>query len=161
MRLESESKENKQYAQWLLDVGNDVNESKVAIPENMRVSPDLKSLIDAVYYNISVKGICTNQYLKDRIILSLHNDDVDAINCTILNIFPGNKWTYLSSDNVVIKKGADNIGNIYPVEYLNSFNPASMPPSKLDLKIGCPIILLHNLLPYQGLCNDAASFPFI
>ncbi|CAG8714005.1 13024_t:CDS:2, partial [Acaulospora morrowiae] len=155
MRLEGESEENKRYAQWLLDVGNDVNESKVAIPENMRVSPDLKSLIDAVYYNISVEGICTNQYLKDRIILSSRNDDVDAINRTILNIFPGNKRTYLSSDNVVIEEGADNIGNIYPVEYLNSLNPAGMPPSKLDLKIGCPIILLRNLSPYQGLCNGS------
>ncbi|CAG8484680.1 5829_t:CDS:2, partial [Acaulospora morrowiae] len=136
-------------------IGNDVNKSKVAIPENIRVSPDLKSLIDAVYYNIGVEGICTNQYLKDWIILSSRNDDVDTINRTILNIFPENKQTYLSLNNVVIEEGADNIGNIYPVEYLNSLNPAGMPPSKLDLKIGCPIILFRNLSSYQGLCNGS------
>ncbi|CAG8623246.1 15424_t:CDS:2, partial [Acaulospora morrowiae] len=136
-------------------VGNDVNESKVAILKNMRVSPDLKSLIDAVYYNIGVKGICTNQYLKDQIILFSRNDNVDAINRTILNIFPGNKQTYLSSNNVVIEEGADNIENIYSVEYLNSLNSVGMPLSKLDLKIGCPTILLRNLSPYQGLCNGS------
>ncbi|CAG8836620.1 2195_t:CDS:1 [Cetraspora pellucida] len=30
-----------------------------------------------------------------------------------------------------------------------------MPPSKLALKIGCPIILLRNLASYQGLCNGS------
>ncbi|CAG8847432.1 5883_t:CDS:1, partial [Gigaspora margarita] len=87
-------------------------------------------------------------------LLSARNDNVQDINSTVLDIFPRNKHSYLSADNIIIKDGADN-NNIYPIEYLNSLNPSGMPPSKLDLKIGCPIMLLHNFAPYQGLCNSS------
>ncbi|CAG8485097.1 9557_t:CDS:2 [Scutellospora calospora] len=30
-----------------------------------------------------------------------------------------------------------------------------MSPSKLTLKVGCPVILLRNLAPHQGLCNGS------
>ena len=33
------------------------------------------------------------------------------------------------------------------------FNPSSLPPSKLSLKVGAPVILLRNLYPKEGLCN--------
>ena len=40
-----------------------------------------------------------------------------------------------------------------PPELLQTFNPSSLPPSKLRLKVGAPVILLRNLYPKQGLCN--------
>ena len=40
-----------------------------------------------------------------------------------------------------------------PVEYLQSLNPASLPPSQLHLRVGAPVILLRNLDPKRGLCN--------
>ena len=33
-----------------------------------------------------------------------------------------------------------------------------MSPLKLDLKIGCIIMLLRDLAPSQGLCNEARLF---
>jgi ATP-dependent DNA helicase PIF1 len=41
----------------------------------------------------------------------------------------------------------------YPVEVLNSVEIGNMPPHKLRLKIGCPVILLRNLDAKNGLCN--------
>ncbi|CAG8757184.1 10256_t:CDS:1, partial [Ambispora leptoticha] len=76
------------------------------------------------------------------------------INHTVLDMFSGDQRTFLSADNAIIEEGADNY-NVYPVEYLNSLNPSSMPSYKLKLKIGCPIMLLRNLAPSQGLCNGA------
>ena len=38
-------------------------------------------------------------------------------------------------------------------DFLNSLNPKGLPPHKLVLKEGCPIILLRNLNPAEGLCN--------
>jgi len=38
-----------------------------------------------------------------------------------------------------------------PVE--QSLDTPNLPPSKLHLKVGVPIILLRNLRPHQGLCN--------
>ena len=40
--------------------------------------------------------------------------------------------------------------NIFALSTLVS---SSLPPSKLNLKVGCPVILLQNLSPAQGLCN--------
>ncbi|KAI8554974.1 hypothetical protein RHMOL_Rhmol05G0137900 [Rhododendron molle] len=45
------------------------------------------------------------------------------------------------------------ITNRYPNEYLNSLNLSGLPPFKLDLKVGCSIILLRNITPKVGLSN--------
>ncbi|CAG8797653.1 46088_t:CDS:2, partial [Gigaspora margarita] len=108
---------------------------------------------------LDVKNI-TDDFLWDRILLSARNDDVQDINSTVFDIFPGYKRTYLSANNIIIEDGAYNT-NIYPIEYLNSLNPSGIPPSKLDLKIGCPIMLFCNLAPRQGLCNGSPFIPCI
>ena len=41
----------------------------------------------------------------------------------------------------------------YPTEFLNTLNISGMPPHKLNLKIGLPIMLLRNINPNAGLCN--------
>ncbi|XP_075109167.1 uncharacterized protein LOC142180961 [Nicotiana tabacum] len=38
-------------------------------------------------------------------------------------------------------------------DLLHSLNPPGLPPYKLTLKQNCPIILLRNLYPCDGLCN--------
>jgi ATP-dependent DNA helicase PIF1 len=40
-----------------------------------------------------------------------------------------------------------------PPEVLQSFEPPSLPPSKLNLKVGAPVMLSRHLYPSQGLCN--------
>ena len=41
----------------------------------------------------------------------------------------------------------------YPVEYLNEINCSGLPLAKLELKKGCPVMILHNLDPANGVCN--------
>ena len=38
-------------------------------------------------------------------------------------------------------------------EYLNSINVSGLPLSRLSLKVGCPVMVLHNLNPQEGVCN--------
>ncbi|CAG8661824.1 14593_t:CDS:2 [Cetraspora pellucida] len=134
MHLGMESNENKCFSDWILEIGNGINTSKlhnmISLPKHMKVD-----------------RILNDEYLKDRMILSACNDNVHDINCAVFDMFFGEKHTYLSTDSAIIEDRADN-NNIYPIEYLNTLNPSGMPPSKLDLKIRCSIILFRNLAPY-------------
>ncbi|GAB2285533.1 hypothetical protein Dimus_039708 [Dionaea muscipula] len=99
-------------------------------------------------------GITNHVFLTERIILSARNDDVSAINSMVLDIFPGQKVTYLAADKMSDDNGSNgNPTNRYPTEFLNSMDPPGLPPFKLELKVGCPVILLRNISPKTGLCN--------
>jgi len=92
--------------------------------------------------------------LKNESLLSTRNEVINDINKDVLQMFPGVSQTFLSADATVLKVGADN-HNIYPMEYLNSLELLGLSPSKLQLKIGCPIILLRNITPKHDLCNGS------
>ena len=65
------------------------------------------------------------------------------------DLFPGESGTYSSADSI---QAAED-GAQYPVEYLNSVNTGSLPPSQLEVKIGVPLMPLRNLDPGLGLYN--------
>ena len=101
-----------------------------------------------------MSGFVTPSYLTERTILSARNDDVSAINLEALNIFPGDTTTYFAADKMSNDDEVErSLANRYPNEYLNSLDPSGLPPFKLHLKVGCPIMLLRNILPKAGLCN--------
>jgi len=112
----------------------------------------IDSLIDTIYPGISDNTLPSDQYFTDRCILSARNEDVHSINAQVLNTFPGEERTYHSADWVA-SENEDDISTIYPVEFLNSINASGLPLAKLKLKIGCPVIVLRNLNPAQGVCN--------
>ena len=62
----------------------------------------------------------------------------------------------ISADSVVTEGGADRDIQ-YPVEFLNTVNLSGMPLSKLELKIGTPMMILRNIDPSHGLCNGACA----
>ena len=107
-----------------------------------------------VYPRLNIDATITPTYLTERTILSSRNDDVNAINKAALNVLPGEVVTYLAADKISEDDGADlAITNRYPNEYLNSLEPPGLPPFNLQLKVGCPIMLLRNIAPVDGLCN--------
>ena len=119
-------------------------------PEN-----HIDSLIQTIYPGINQLPLPSDQYFAECTILTSRNDDVDDINETMLNQFPGEEREYMSADSVK-NNGNDGEGDLmYPVEYLNSINCSGLPLAKLKVKLGCPLIILWNLEPSEGVCNGS------
>ena len=75
--------------------------------------------------------------------MSARNDDVSDINVKVLDCFLGEKFTYVAVDKMSEDEGIEHtITHRYPNEFLNFLNPTRLPPFKLDLRMGCPNMLL-------------------
>ena len=75
---------------------------------------------------------------------------VAEFNEPLLMKLPEEVYTYDSVDSVDINE--DETDHILQ-EFLRSQTPSGLPSSKLNLKVGAPIILLRNLYPASGECN--------
>ncbi|RCV30475.1 hypothetical protein SETIT_6G097900v2, partial [Setaria italica] len=144
------------FAEYLLRIGNGTEETndkgEIRLPKNIcipRTMDDsgLDRLIDSVY---QMNNACLQDpnYITSRAILSTRNDCVDRINLKMIERFQGEEMVYHSFDTI-----EDDPHNYYPPEFLNTLTPNGLPPHMLKLKINCPIILLRNIDPANGLCN--------
>jgi hypothetical protein len=113
----------------------------------------VESLIDSVYPGISHLPHSPNHYFTEHCILSACNDDVNHLNERILNDFPGEERVYLSADSIKEDISDPETVLIYPTEYLNMITASGLPLHKLTLKVGSPVMVLHNLNPAEGVCN--------
>jgi len=79
---------------------------------------------------------------------------VYGINKTILQQFnPGLNTEVHILRSVDSVSEEDRTHHAYPAEFLQQLNSGELLPALLCLKIGCPVILLRNLDPGEGLCN--------
>ena len=160
MRVQDESQQ--EFVDYLLQIGEekepvyeDIGEDIIKLDDNLVFNNEtLESLISEIFDNLDDNFYYNEDYadyIKDRAILTLKNDDVDDINEQIINAFPGVSQEFLLADSVEDQELVHQ--NLYPIEFLNTITPDSTPPHKLVLKIGVPIILLRNISPIEGLCN--------
>ena len=91
----------------------------------------------------------TPAFYTSRAILCTLNKNVARFNDQILKKFPWVETVCNSRDEVVNKE--DNF--LLPIELMNSFEPASLTPHYLKLKLDCVVMLLRNLEQPMGLCN--------
>ncbi|ONM22141.1 hypothetical protein ZEAMMB73_Zm00001d005805 [Zea mays] len=144
------------FAEYLLRVGGGTEDTNsdgdICLPDEVCVpysgsDSDLDNLIDFVFPNLN-ENMSNSTYITSRAILSTRNDWVDMINAKMIDRFQGEHMVYHSFDSAM-----DDPHNYYPPEFLNTLTPNGLPPHVLKLKIGCPIILLRNIDPANGLCN--------
>ncbi|KFM63116.1 hypothetical protein X975_02263, partial [Stegodyphus mimosarum] len=151
MRVSSSSRENRLFPEMLLKVGNgELAQSEERINlENLCVLIDnIQELVNNVYPDIDNISYKTISWFKERAILSPTNEQVDKVNNLILSKIDAPTKIYYSVDTVLDLEEAVH----FPTEFLNSLNPSGLPPHKMVLKVGCPVILLRNLKPPK-LCN--------
>lgn len=152
MWLENSTVEEKEFTQWLSDVGHKKQttaDGSTYLKESMMYWNTVDNLIIQLYPGI--RNLDTAEinnaycgYFLECTILAAHNDDVDTMNHDILFKLPGQVQVILRCWWRCY---------IYPVEYLNSINLSEMLSSKLQLKVGAPVMILQNLDPTKGLCN--------
>lgn len=154
------------FAAFLQRVGEGTEPVYLAVGESMiRIPPDMccagggadasvDDLIQEVYGGLpNVEAAERADHIIERAILTPLNQHVDALNMQMMDwmsTFDGgaDQREYLSADGVV---GDEGHAGMYPTEFLNSLSFSGVPPHKLVLRVGCPIILLHNLI--GGLAN--------
>jgi ATP-dependent DNA helicase PIF1 len=100
----------------------------------------MEALKNSVFSNIQ-ENYKDHKWLCKRAILAPKKNSVNAINPQIQEELSGSTKPYTSVDTIVdVNESAH-----YPIEFLNSLEPAGMPLHNLLFKIGFPIVLLRNL----------------
>jgi ATP-dependent DNA helicase PIF1 len=154
MKLEQNSDDNaaREFAQWILKIGeselDSEGEALIEIPYDLIIPHNthpIHDIVNVTYPELQTKYIDA-KYLEDRAILAPTNDVVQDINDYMIDLINADEETYLSADSIC--KAASNIQDqdiMYPIEFLNSLKFPGIPNHKLRLKVGIPIMLLHNL----------------
>ena len=144
------------FSDFLLRIVDGVEETIednfIRIPDDMIIpyteeNEAKEKLIEVIFPSLELQGM-SSEYMISRAILSTKNEHVDELNNMLINRFPREENIYHSFDSA-----EDDTSNNFPDEFINSLNPSGLPPHRLRLKVGCPIILLRNVDPPNGLCN--------
>jgi PIF1-like helicase len=160
MRLER-SPEDTSFGAWLLQIGEGQLQGSsldtAILPEGCKVQGSIQDLIRVIYSNVNLRQ--TPEYFSKRIILSTRNADVDEINQEILNMCPGEEHTLIGANSIVEDEldaavaGGNRNDAYYTQEFLQGLRPNGFPLSKLNLKVGVPVMVLRNLNVAGGICN--------
>ena len=145
------SSELLQIGEGRLPIEDELGKFKVKLKDDYVVEgSSVKNLTDIIFSELATR-YSDSVWLCDRTVLCPTNDAVEEVNNIILKQFPGNEVVYRSSDRLIdIEKSHQ-----YPVEFLNSISASEMPPHRLCLKKGCPVMLLRNFDPQNGHCNGS------
>ncbi|ODM87033.1 ATP-dependent DNA helicase PIF1 [Orchesella cincta] len=140
-----------EFMEWLLKVGSGLNSDNqqsefLCIPKEL-ISNDIITSV----YGGDINAL-TNDEMSSRSILCPKNEDTLRINEIMLEKLHGDSKAFYSVDTVSNCETEEERAH-YPTEFLNSITPMGMPPHRLNLKVGCCVMLLRNLNSKLGLCN--------
>ncbi|XP_028764313.1 uncharacterized protein LOC114722452 [Neltuma alba] len=157
-----DQKKVSEFSRWLLDVGDGTiglpheGTTDIEIPADFLITDSLdpiNSIVSSTYLALQ-QNITHPNYLTERAILAPTTDVVDQINDYMLSLLPGDPVQYLSSDSISsTDQDSSSFEDLYSPEFLNTINCSGMPPHKLSLKVGIPVMLLRNIDQSAGLCN--------
>ena len=135
------------FAEMLINVG-DGKANIVQPPDTIRVAKlgsyatSVNDLIDKVFLNFQ-ENVEGTDWLSERGILAPLNESVTKINSKLIGMMPSSSNLYKSINTAV----SDDEATHYPPEFLNSIETSGLPPHKLNIKVGMPVIVLRSLNP--------------
>ncbi|XP_028767101.1 uncharacterized protein LOC114724813 [Neltuma alba] len=150
------------FSNWLLNIGDGkIGQSKdgvadIEIPKQLLLTNydnALHAIVHSTYPDL-LHNLASNDYFNDRAILAPTIEMVNQINYYMCSLLPGDSFQFLSCDTVCkADQEIDTVDDLYNTEFLNTISCSGMPPHKLELKVGAPIMLLRNIDQASGLCN--------
>jgi hypothetical protein len=149
---------NTRFGEWIRNLFYDsAMYGRISLPAYIHTTDSAEVFFHKIYpmEQMQLQGTIRNtSFFRDRAILTTKNDTVTDINVRILTRLAGETRVYdtINSINFNTMKEEDNRPNI-SIEFLRAQNPSGLPPARLELKIGTPIICLRNLFPKERLCN--------
>ncbi|KAF8091390.1 hypothetical protein N665_0446s0010 [Sinapis alba] len=127
----------------------------------------IKSIVSEVYGS-TFKDSSDPIFFQERAILSPTNEDVDVVNNFMLdhlkaitNIYSrifycsySEEQIYLNSDSIDPADTNSRDDSVFTPEFVNSIKNSCLPNHSLRLRIGTHMMLLRNIDPNEGLCNE-------
>jgi len=149
------SEVNQVYLTFLRDmVTNPLHHGKLHLPAYIRQVSTVDELCHHQYpQSLLDEAVTVHNSCAGRAILAFRNDTVNDFNDVLVERMPGVEHKFEAINHVNIPEDAA-IAQPFAVEHLQSISLPPIPPSCLRLKIGAPLILIRNLSPMEGLCND-------
>ena len=150
----SRIKELRDYAAWLLSVGNGtaptVNNDILEIPSHMVCQYPLE-VRNKVYNDFHVNDNYKNpSYLRQRAILSTTNDIIQQANYDMVKYqLAGDLTVSVSVDECIEDYDKTN----YDTDFLNKIESPGIPPHRLALKPNACVILIRTLNLKHRHCN--------
>jgi hypothetical protein len=149
-----DTEETREFANFLLQVGNgdetlierDLGDDIIRIPDKYVFDGSLPDLIKWVYPDIHTQSIDVTK----KAVLTPKNKHVDIINDMAIKMMQGETISFFSTDSINENNPS---ASHFTTEYLNTISDAALPPHHLQLKIGCPLMLLRTISFKSGLCN--------
>lgn len=146
-----------EFVDWVWNIlYSESQRYEVEIPRYIHQLTDVSSPIDRIYpQELMMRAGTDPTVFCGRCLLSSLNTTVTELHGMILGRLPGQIRVYQSTDTHVTDADVAETGlDEFPAEVLRNIDFPSLPPSQLSLKIGAPIMVLRNLAPAEGLCNE-------
>ncbi|KAF8109221.1 hypothetical protein N665_0100s0010, partial [Sinapis alba] len=92
-------------------------------------------------------------FFQERAILCPTNEDVNMINDYMLDKMKGKERIYLSANSIDPTDTKSVNDEALGSDFLNSIKVSGLQNHRLRLKVGCPVMVLRNVDPLEGLMN--------
>ncbi|XP_056849793.1 uncharacterized protein LOC108841698 [Raphanus sativus] len=153
----------KEFSEWILKVGDGTlgehNDgiAEIEIPPEFLITDSdepIEAISKAVYGDpSSLKANKEAKFFQERAILCPTNEDVNMINDYMLDKLDGEEKIYLSADSIDPTDTKAVNDEALDSDFLNKIKVSGLPNHRLRLKVGCPVMVLRNVDPPEGLMN--------
>ena len=140
---------NTRFSEWIRNLFyNSVIYGRILLPIYIHTTDSAEVFFYKIYLikQIQLQDIIRNiSFFRDRVILIIKNDTVADINVRILTWLAGETRVYDTVNFISFNTMEEGSRPDIFIEFLRAQNPSGLPPARLELKIGIPVICFRNL----------------